>query len=97
MPVAVPDMNSFTADRDARLPGAQRALADSVALAVMLPWLLEHLHFTEQQLGPDYWSTGFAKNKTMLETIIRYMRDDGLTTTLFAPEDLFADPGLLAT
>jgi 4,5-dihydroxyphthalate decarboxylase len=76
---------------------AQRALADSVALAAMLPWLLEHLHFTEQQLGPDYWSTGFAKNKTTLETIIRYMRDDGLTTTLFAPEDLFADTGLLAT
>jgi hypothetical protein len=76
---------------------AQLKLADSVALSAMLPWLLEHLQFTEQQLGPDYWPVGFAKNKKMLETIIRYMRDDDLITTTLSPEDLFAHTDLLAT
>jgi 4,5-dihydroxyphthalate decarboxylase len=76
---------------------AQAQLADSVAVAVMLPWLLEHLRFTEQKLGGDYWPVGFAKNKPTLETIIRYMRDDGLTTTAFAPEDLFAGADILET
>lgn len=76
---------------------AQAKLADSVTLAAMLPWLMEHLQFTEQQLGPDYWPVGFASNKKTLDTIIRYMRDDELITTSFAPEDLFADGGLLAT
>ena len=47
----------------------------------MLPWLLEHLLFTEQKLGHDYWPVGFAKNRATLETIIRYMVDDGLTST----------------
>jgi 4,5-dihydroxyphthalate decarboxylase len=69
---------------------AQAKLSDSAALGVMLPWLLEHLLFTEQKLGHDYWPVGFAKNRATLGTIIRYMVDDGLSTTLFAPEDLFA-------
>jgi 4,5-dihydroxyphthalate decarboxylase len=76
---------------------AQAKLADSVALGTMLPWLLEHLLFTEQKLGRDYWPVGFAKNKPTLEAIIRYMRDDGLTTAAFEPEDLFAGADILAT
>jgi 4,5-dihydroxyphthalate decarboxylase len=69
---------------------AQAKLSDSAALGVMLPWLLEHLLFTEQKLGHDYWPVGFGKNRATLATIIRYMADDGLTSTHLAPEDLFA-------
>ena len=76
---------------------AQGKLADSAALGVMLPWLLEHLRFTEQKLGADYWPVGFAKNWATLETIIRYMRDDALIVTAFEPEDLFAGSDILAT
>jgi 4,5-dihydroxyphthalate decarboxylase len=76
---------------------AQAKLADSAALGVMLPWLLEHLQFTEQKLGRDYWPTGFARNRATLEVIISYMLEDGLIRTEFAPEDLFADPDILAT
>jgi 4,5-dihydroxyphthalate decarboxylase len=75
---------------------AQAKLADSAALGVMLPWLLEHLRFTEQQLGADYWPIGFAKNRSTLEVVIRYLREDGLIKTAFAPEDLFA-ADILAT
>jgi 4,5-dihydroxyphthalate decarboxylase len=76
---------------------AQAKLADSAALGVMLPWLLEHLQDTERRLGQDYWPVGFAKNRTTLEMIIRYMLEDGLTKTAFAPEDLFAGADMLAT
>lgn len=76
---------------------AQTKLANSVALSAMLPWLLEHLQFTEQKLGADYWPVGFARNKKTLETLIRYLRADGLITTAFAPEDMFAGTDLLAT
>jgi 4,5-dihydroxyphthalate decarboxylase len=69
---------------------AQEKLADSGVLGVMLPWVLEHLLFTEQKLGRDYWPIGFAKNRAMLEVIIRYMLEDGLSKTAFTPEDLFA-------
>jgi 4,5-dihydroxyphthalate decarboxylase len=76
---------------------AQARLADSAALGVMLPWLQEHLQFTEQKLGKEYWPVGFAKNRKTLEVIIRYMAEDGLITTAFAPEDLFAGADVLAT
>jgi 4,5-dihydroxyphthalate decarboxylase len=76
---------------------AQAKLADSAALGVMLPWLLEHLQFTEQELGRDYWPVGFGKNRAALEVIIRYMLDDGLIKTAFAPEDLFAGEDILTT
>jgi 4,5-dihydroxyphthalate decarboxylase len=76
---------------------AQAKLADSVALGAMLPWLLEHLQFTEQKLGHDYWPVGLAKNKPTLEAIIRYMRDDGLITGTLQPEDLFAGSEILST
>lgn len=76
---------------------AQAKLADSGVLGVMLPWLLEHLHFTEQKLGHDYWPVGFSKNRTTLEVIIRYMLEDGLIKTAFVPEDLFAGADILAT
>jgi 4,5-dihydroxyphthalate decarboxylase len=77
---------------------AQAKLADSSALSAMLPWLLEHVQFTEQKLGGDYWPVGFAKNRATLEVVIRYMLDDGLIKTTFTPEDLFAGAeSLLAT
>jgi 4,5-dihydroxyphthalate decarboxylase len=68
---------------------ARAKLFDAVALSTMLPWQLEALLFAEKRLGKDYWPTGFAKNKAMLEVIIRYMQEDGLITTEFKPEDLF--------
>jgi 4,5-dihydroxyphthalate decarboxylase len=68
---------------------ARAKLADASALSTMLPWQLEALLFAEEQLGKDYWPVGVAKNRSMLETIIRYLREDGLITTSFQPEDLF--------
>lgn len=76
---------------------ARQRLFDSAALSTMLPWQLESLLMTEQKLGRDYWPAGFAKNRAALEVIIRYMVEDGLITTAFAPEDLFAGADILKT
>jgi 4,5-dihydroxyphthalate decarboxylase len=76
---------------------ARARLFDSAALCTMLPWQLESLLLTEKQLGADYWPVGFAKNRAMLEVIIRYMVEDGLVTTAFSPDELFSDPDILKT
>jgi len=76
---------------------AEAKIADSTTVATMLPWLLEHLLFTQKNLGRDFWSAGLAKNRTTLETIIRYMREDGLSKTALTPDDLFIGADILAT
>jgi 4,5-dihydroxyphthalate decarboxylase len=76
---------------------ARARLFDSAALCTMLPWQLESLLFTEKHLGADYWPVGFAKNRAMLEVIIRYMAEDGLINTVFSPDQLFSDPDILKT
>jgi 4,5-dihydroxyphthalate decarboxylase len=75
---------------------ARARLYEGAALSTMLPWQFESLLFTEKRLGRDYWPTGFAENRTMLTTIIRYMQEDGLISPPFRPEDLF-DADMLGT
>lgn len=86
----------FSAFRQAQDVARER-IYDSAALSVMLPWLVEHLFETERLLGPNYWSAGFQSNRATLAKFLEYMRDDGLISTPFTPEDLFADKRLLAT
>ena len=76
---------------------ARSRLFDQAALSTMLPWQLEGLLEAERELGTDYWPVGFVRNRAMLETIIRYLRADGLIRTDFTPEDLFEGPDILAT
>jgi len=76
---------------------SQDRLFDSAALCTMLPWQLEALLATREHLGSDYWPAGFGKNRTMIDTLIRYMREDGLISAAFTPEDLFPVRELLDT
>jgi 4,5-dihydroxyphthalate decarboxylase len=76
---------------------ARDRMIDSVAVSTMLPWLLEHSLFTEKHLGRDFWPVGLAANRTTLETIIRYMREDELIKTALTPDDLFAGADILGT
>ncbi|GAA2234902.1 ABC transporter substrate-binding protein [Herbiconiux moechotypicola] len=80
---------AFTAAQDA----ARAALYDSTALSTLLPWQLESLLEAERQLGDDYWASGFAANRGMLEVLLRYLADDGLVSDAHTAESLFAGPG----
>jgi 4,5-dihydroxyphthalate decarboxylase len=76
---------------------ARGRLFDSAALATMLPWQLEALLSTEKRMGRDYWPAGFAKNRAMLELIIRYLHEDGLIADRRSPESMFSDADILRT
>lgn len=76
---------------------ARATLLDSAALDSVLPWQLEELLATERDLGADYWATGVAANRRMLEQVTAYALADGLITTPFTVDDLFDGPGAAAT
>jgi 4,5-dihydroxyphthalate decarboxylase len=65
-------------------------LYDSSALRFMLPWLNQHLEEARDLLGDDYWSYGLQANRETLATFLRYHHEQGLSTRLLQPEELFA-------
>jgi 4,5-dihydroxyphthalate decarboxylase len=71
---------------------ARLRLHDSATLAFGLPFLAQQLEETEHLLGADFWPTGFARNRHMFATLIRYMREEGLLKRDLAPEHLFPAP-----
>jgi len=73
---------------------AQRACYESLdttaALKASLPWLTAHLEEARALMGEDYWSYGFQANRHVLETFLRYHHEQGLSSRLLKPEELFA-------
>ena len=65
-------------------------LKETAALKAMLPWAHAHIEEAVRDLGEDYWSYGFDKNRPVLETFLRYHHEQGLSKRRLQPEDLFA-------
>jgi len=65
-------------------------LYDTDALAVGLPWLLDHIEETWRFFGKDYWAYGLEPNRKSLEALCRYVHEQGLAPRRVAPEELFA-------
>ena len=77
----------------------RRARADlehTHALASMLPWQVAHVEEARRELGDDWWPYGFAPNRAVLDTFLRYHNEQGLSKRRLAPEDLFAPETLEA-
>jgi len=62
-------------------------------LHASLPWVNHHLEETRKIMGHDYWSYGLRGNEHVIETMMRYLVEQGLVespvadmTELFAPE-----------
>jgi 4,5-dihydroxyphthalate decarboxylase len=47
-------------------------------------------------MGEDWWSYGLAANRHVLETFLRYHHEQGLSSRLLRPEELFAPETLEA-
>lgn len=63
----------------------------SNSLAYTLPWLRVEMEELKAIFGPDWWPYGIEPNRHTLETLIRYMREQGLIEKLMMKvEDLFA-------
>jgi 4,5-dihydroxyphthalate decarboxylase len=41
-------------------------------------------------MGDDYWPYGYAPNKHVLDTFLRYHHEQGLSKRRLTPEQLFA-------
>jgi 4,5-dihydroxyphthalate decarboxylase len=69
-------------------------LAITAALKTMLPWQIAHVEEARRELGEDWWAYGFAPNRPVLETFLRYHHEQGLSKRMLAPEELFAPEAL---
>jgi 4,5-dihydroxyphthalate decarboxylase len=73
---------------------AYRDLSITNALMAMLPWLTSHVEEARALMGEDYWPYGFAPNRHVLETFLRYHHEQGLSKRKLEPEELFAPESL---
>jgi len=66
------------------------AIDQTAALRYMLPWLGHEVARTRDIMGSDYWSYGLDNNQETLNQFVIYAYDQGITSQLWAPQQLFA-------
>jgi 4,5-dihydroxyphthalate decarboxylase len=74
--------------------GAAKQLADAdlhetVAPAIGLPFMLQHLQETTELMGTDFWPYGLEANRKTLDALGRYVHRQGLVPSLPVFENLF--------
>jgi 4,5-dihydroxyphthalate decarboxylase len=74
-----------------------RELEEVTALKVTLPWVVQEAEETRRLMGNDYWPYGVAENRKVLDTLVRYSWDQGLSKRPLAVEELFAQQTLEIT
>jgi 4,5-dihydroxyphthalate decarboxylase len=60
------------------------------AFAVTLPWIEAEYRATQAVLGKDIWPYGIEANRKAIETLCRYLHEQGFTRRRMATEELFA-------
>jgi len=68
---------------------AYKHMRNLAALRYMLPWLTADLDELEDVFGPDPWTYGLPANRHTLETLMRYMKEQGLLRDVLPVEQLF--------
>jgi 4,5-dihydroxyphthalate decarboxylase len=71
-------------------------LSENVVLKSMLPWLNSNVEEVCTEMGDDFWPYGVERTHQTLSTLLRYSREQGLTTSVMEPQDLFASETLEA-
>jgi 4,5-dihydroxyphthalate decarboxylase len=66
------------------------ALEEFGTLAVTLPWLIPELEETQELMGENFWPYGIEENRKSLETLTRYVHEQGLTSRHISIDELFA-------
>jgi len=72
------------------------AVADFAKLSafpVTLPWIEAEYRATQAILGEDIWPYGVAANRNAIETLCRYLHEQGFTRWRMSVDELFA-PGI---
>lgn len=65
------------------------SLADTTALRVTLPWVVEEVDATRALMGSNCWSYGIPTNHKTLQTALRYADEQRFTTHRIDRLDLF--------
>ena len=60
------------------------------AFTVTLPWIEAEYRATQAVLGGDIWPYGTEANRKAIETLCRYLHEQGFTKRRMGTEDLFA-------
>jgi 4,5-dihydroxyphthalate decarboxylase len=63
------------------------------AFALTLPWIEAEYRATQAVLGEDIWPYGVAANRKAIETLCRYLYEQGFTQRRMGVDELFA-PGM---
>ncbi len=71
-----------------------RSQAFKQHMQVMTPWFSELFAENRQLMGEDWWPYGVEKNRTAVDTFLRYCHEQGLSKNLLTSEDIFV-PALL--
>jgi 4,5-dihydroxyphthalate decarboxylase len=73
---------------------AQRITYDNLrvtsAMTSMLPWQVAAVEDARAELGDDWWPYGLDRNRSVLDTFLRYHHEQGLSARRLQPEELFA-------
>ncbi|MEV7045958.1 4,5-dihydroxyphthalate decarboxylase [Amycolatopsis sp. NPDC051061] len=56
----------------------------------MVPWMNALVERNESQFGENWWPYGISANRAVLETYLRYHYEQGLSSRLWAVEEVFA-------
>ena len=78
---------------DAFVKAKEVAIADLqklAAFAVTLPWVEAEYRATQAVLGHDIWPYGLEENRTAIETLCRYLHEQGFTPRQMTTDKLFA-------
>jgi 4,5-dihydroxyphthalate decarboxylase len=78
---------------DAFLKAKEIAIADLQKLAafsVTLPWVEAEYRATQAALGKDIWPYGLEENRKAIETLCRYLHEQGFIPRRMQVEELFA-------
>ena len=71
-------------------------LRENVVLKTMLPWLNSNVDEASALMGEDFWPYGVERTQITLSTLLRYSREQGLTSSMMEPQALFAQETLEA-
>jgi 4,5-dihydroxyphthalate decarboxylase len=64
-------------------------LESTTVLRVTLPWVMPELEDTRKLMGKNYWKYGIEANRKELESIMRYVYEQGLVKHRLKFEELF--------
>ena len=73
-----------------------REIYETAALRNMLPWMIAEIEWLRREMGEDWWPYGYAPNRHVLDTFLRYHHEQGLSKRRLKPEELFVPETLEA-